>query len=176
MELGQIVLYHPPGGQSYFGRELSAIVTEVHAESVNLCIFDPYGNPIQNPPQNIPTEKNEFNGGYCSPVRLEVPNTALRSTMPNAMPNTMPNMPNAMPNAMDVEGIGPQMGGVPNIPFDKSELPAGARMVEHRPATPEEIEAAKAGIVESGQMKSPKKPVKKPVRKPKSPRKPKSGY
>jgi len=169
MELGQIVLYHPPGGQSYFGRELSAIVTEVHAESVNLCIFDPYGNPIQNPPQNIPTEKNEFNGGYCSPVRLEVPNTALNPL--NSMPNAMPN---AMPNSAEQFGV-PPMGGVPNIPFDKSELPPGARMVEHRPATPEEIEAAKAGIGVP-KVKSPKKPVKKPVRKPKSPRKPKSGY
>jgi hypothetical protein len=162
--LGKTVIYEPSGGMQYRGMKLVAIVTRVYEnERVNLAIFDPTGNIMQNPPTNIGIDQlseaaPEVHAGDCLCGRCV---------------NNRSMAPSTMPNSAEQFGV-PPMGGVPNIPFDKSELPAGARMVEHRPATPEEIEAAKAGIGVP-KVKSPKKPVKKPVRKPKSPRKPK-GY
>lgn len=180
--LGKTVIYEPAGGMQYRGMKLVAVITRVYEnERVNLAIFDPTGNIMQNPPTNIPYEQlseaapevhaDDCLCGRCvsnrSIVRQRSPNSAEQfNTQISGVPDPYHQ---SMPNSAE-----PQMGGVPNIPFDKSELPAGAKMVEHRPATPEEIEAAKAGIGLSS-MKAPKKPVKKPVRKPKSPRKPK-GY
>jgi len=170
--LGKTVIYEPAGGMQYRGMKLVAVITRVYEnERVNLAIFDPTGNIMQNPPTNIGIDQlseaaPEVHADDCLCGRC----VERRNSETQALEEL---------SGM-IETLQPPMGGVPNIPFDKSELPAGARMVEHRPATPEEIEAAKAGIVEFGQMKSPKKPVKKPVRKPvrkpKSPRKPKSGY
>jgi len=154
--LGKTVIYEPAGGMQYRGMKLVAIITRVHEnDRVNLAIFDPTGNVMQNPPTNISIDK----------LSEAAPESIYKTLTP-------PLYATGEPNAH--VGVH-QQEGVPNIPFDKSELPAGARMVEHRPATPEEIEAAKAGIGVP-KVKSPKKPVKKPVRKPKSPRKPKSGY
>lgn len=163
--LGKTVIYEPAGGMQYRGMKLVAVITRVYEnERVNLAIFDPTGNIMQNPPTNIGIDQlseaaPEVHADDCLCGRCVSNRSIVRQSSPNS-----------------AEQFGvPPMGGVPNIPFDKSELPAGARMVEHRPATPEEIEAAKAGIGVP-KVKSPKKPVKKPVRKPKSPRKPKSGY
>lgn len=167
--LGKTVIYEPSGGMQYRGMKLVAIVTRVYEnERVNLAIFDPTGNIMQNPPTNIGIDQlseaapevhaNDCLCGRCVEQR-------------NSETQALEELSHMIRNEnLQV----PPMGGVPNIPFNKSELPAGARMVEHRPATPEEIEAAKAGIGVP-KVKSPKKPVKKPVRKPKSPRKPK-GY
>jgi hypothetical protein len=161
MEIGQIVLYHPPGGQSYFGRELSAIVTQVHAESVNLCIFDPYGNPIQNPPQNIPIEKNEFNGGYCSAVTGIVPVRPQPfggMSTPDMAPQPSGGQPAGDPYAgSSVKGMAESRQQV------ASELPAGATLVEHRAATPEEVSKAKAGMKMPSTIKNkPRKSTRKP--------------
>jgi hypothetical protein len=150
--LGKTVLYKPRGGMRFYGHKLVALVTRVFDEDdrVNLAIFEPSGDLVPYPQNRIPLDQLE-----------DVVQDRQES---NALVQQAPPMP---------ENFGiPPMGQVPNIPFDKSELPAGARMVEHRPATPEEIEAAKAGIGVP-KVKSPRKPVKKPVKKP---RKPKSGY
>jgi len=185
--LGKTVIYEPAGGMQYRGMKLVAVITRVYEnERVNLAIFDPTGNIMQNPPTNIGIDQlseaaPEVHADDCLCGRCVSNRSIVRQRSPNSTEqfNTqisgVPNLHHqSMPNSTEQFGV-PPMGGVPNIPFDKSELPAGARMVEHRPATPEEIEAAKAGIGVP-KVKSPKKPVKKPVRKPKSPRKPKSGY
>ena len=147
--IGKTVLYEPEGGMRYYGHKLAAIVTCVHDnDRVNLAIFEPNGNIVSHPSNRIPIRQ-------ISDVEKPVNSLAVQAGPPNA------------------QNFGiPPMGQAPNIPFDESELPSGARVVEHRPATPEEIEAAKAGIGVS-KMKNIKKPVKKPVKKP---RKPKSGY
>ena len=190
--LGKTVIYKPAGGMQYRNMDLVAIVTRVYEnERVNLAIFDPTGNIMQNPPTNISVDllseadPEPCCKGQCKNIplanTLQVPGLNNHSTVQQSSPNSAEQLNTQihgvpdpyyqnMPNTAE-----PQISGVPNIPFDKSELPAGARMVEHRPATPEEIEAAKAGIGVSN-VKIPKKPVKKPVKKPKSPRKPKSGY
>jgi len=156
--LGKTVIYKPAGGMQYRNMDLVAIVTRVYENGrVNLAIFDPTGNIMQNPPTNISVD-------LLSEVDSEPVCQNLCHPMQPENPLQIPKLNADTPTAV-----------IPNIPFDKSELPAGARMVEHRPATPEEIEAAKAGIGVSN-VKSPKKPVKKPVKKPKSPRRPKSGY
>ena len=180
--LGKTVIYKPAGGMQYRGMDLVAIVTRVYENGrVNLAIFDPTGNLMRNPPMNVSADLlseanlNSCCKGQCKNIPLaktlqasELGNRSIaRQDLTNGVPDPYHQ---SMPNSAE-----PQASGVPNIPFDKSELPAGARMVEHRPATPEEIEAAKAGIGVSN-VKIPKKPVKKPVKKPKSPRKPKSGY
>lgn len=168
--LGKTVIYEPAGGMQYRGMKLVAVITRVYEnERVNLAIFDPTGNIMQNPPTNIGIDQlseaapevhaNDCLCGRC--VERRNSETQALEELGGMLENKNFQVP--------------PMGQAPNIPFDKSELPAGARMVEHRPATPEEIEAAKAGIGVP-KVKSPKKPVKKPVRKPKSPRKPKSGY
>ena len=185
--LGKTVIYEPAGGMQYRGMKLVAVITRVYEnERVNLAIFDPTGNIMQNPPTNIAIDQltesaPEVHADDCLCGRCVSNRSTVRQSSSNSAPNPLNSMSNrtnavrqSSSNSAEQFGV-PPMGGVPNIPFDKSELPAGARMVEHRPATPEEIEAAKAGIGVSN-VKSPKKPVKKPVRKPKSPRKPKSGY
>jgi hypothetical protein len=159
----------------YRGMKLVAIVTRVYEnERVNLAIFDPTGNIMQNPPTNIGIDQltesaPEVHADDCLCGRC----VERRNSEPESIYKTLTPPPYATGEPDAYAGVH-QQGQVPNIPFDKSELPAGAKMVEHRPATPEEIEAAKAGIGLSS-MKAPKKPLKKPVRKPKSPRKPK-GY
>lgn len=156
--LGKTVIYKPAGGMQYRGMDLVAVVTRVYEnERVNLAIFDPTGNLMRNPPMNISVE-------FLTDVNSE---PVCQNLCHPSQPSNTLQIPNLSADT--------PVGTIPNIPFDKSELPAGARMVEHRPATPEEIEAAKAGIGVSN-VKSPKKPVKKPVKKPKSPRRPKSGY
>ena len=168
--LGKTVIYEPAGGMQYRNMKLVAIITRVYEnERVNLAIFDPTGNVMRNPPTNIGIDQlseaaPEVHADDCLCGRCVNNRSIVRHCSPNTMPNTMP-------NSAEQFGV-PPMGQVPNIPFDKSELPAGARVVEHRPATPAEVEAAKAGIGVP-KVKSPKKPVKKPVKKP---RKPKSGY
>jgi len=148
--LGKVVLYNPQGGMRYYGHKLVSIITRVFDDGrVNLAIFEPNGDIVSHPQNRISTDQ-------LDDVYQESPN-------PRAL----------VPQVSNNESFGiPPMGQAPNIPFDKSELPAGARVVEHRPATPAEVEAAKAGIGVP-KVKSPKKPVKKPVKKP---RKPKSGY
>ena len=54
MRVGKSVLYSPVGGEQHFGLKLAALVTFVHENgTLNLAIFDPYGNLVQNPPTNI---------------------------------------------------------------------------------------------------------------------------
>lgn len=165
--LGKTVIYEPAGGMQYRNMKLVAIITRVYEnERVNLAIFDPTGNIMRNPPTNIGLDQlseaapevheNDCLCGRC--VQRRNSETQALEELSGMIKNENFQVP--------------PMGQVPNIPFDKSELPSGARVVEHRPATPEEIEAAKAGIGVS-KMKNIKKPVKKPVKKP---RKPKSGY
>lgn len=190
--LGQTVVYEPAGGMQYRGMQLVAIVTAIYTDDrVNLAIFDPTGNLMRNPPTKIPCDllseisSNSCCKGQCKNIplarTLQTSELGNHSIVQQSSPNSAEQLNTQihgvpdpyyqnMPNTAE-----PQMSGVPNIPFDKSELPAGARMVEHRPATPEEIEAAKAGIGVSN-VKSSKKPVKKPVKKPRKPKKPRSGY
>ena len=132
MRVGQSVLYSPPRGARYSGSELAATVASINENgSVNLMIVAPDGNVIQNPPTHIPFKEGGClpEGGCCWVVK-------------------------EIPPFFDVAYVKP-----PVLTGDQEPgyLPPGAVLMEQRPATPEEVAVAKAGI---------KKPLKKPLRKP----------
>ena len=121
VRVGQSVIYRPQRGAQYHGQELAAIVCAIKGQDrVNLVIFNPDGNMIQNPPQNIPLDSLGFQGDE---VRYD--------PIPVSFTETN--------------------GQVPQMPIP--ELPPGAKLVENRPATPQEVAAAKAGM-----KKMPRKP------------------
>lgn len=121
--LGKTVIYEPAGGMQYRGMKLVAVITRVYEnERVNLAIFDPTGNIMQNPPTNIPYEQlseaapevhaDDCLCGRCvsnrSIVRRRSPNSAEQfNTQISGVPDPYHQ---SMPNSAE-----PQMGVFPTF-------------------------------------------------------------
>lgn len=125
LRVGQSVIYRPQRGAQYYGQELAAIVCAIKGQGkVNLVIFDPNGNAIKNPPQYIPLTDMDY------PEVHEM----------------------SFPNGSRISGAFTETNGqVPQMPMP--ELPPGAKLVENRPATPQEVAKAKAGMKKTKRVK-----------------------
>ena len=88
--LGKTVVYEPAGGMQYRGMKLAAVITRVYEnERVNLAIFDPTGNVMQNPPTNISIDQlseaaPEVHADDCLCGRCVSNRSIVRQSSPNS--------------------------------------------------------------------------------------------
>jgi hypothetical protein len=131
----------------YYREELAAIVTKVHKSGlVNLAIFDPYGNSIQNPQQNVyflesGVTSRVLNRDYC----VCHPRNEILEPIPPDDPLDVP--------------ISPLSSITTPVPTQEQlipeGLPAGAKLESIEPASPAQVEVAKAKARATGVRKKP---------------------